>query len=227
MSPASGPRLPGRMGGSGIGFGRGGGAGVRGASVRPRPAWASESERAVPVDVPFDRVLIDTPDLVSFIAALHVYPSGFCFTISSQLRPEASEEVEQVFAQGFAQDLRRVMPAEQAERSVRLGVRFADGRRAALNPNRHWSAHREPAVEAFPLVRLGHTSSDARVADLEIWIMGLPTEGDVELFYRWLDLDVPETSVAIEGDALRAASAGAVVLWDVSAEEEPPKPREG
>jgi hypothetical protein len=236
MSPISslGGRF-GRMGGSGVGTRRSGGVGIGGAPApaQPQPpAWVSERERAVPVDVPFDRVLMDSPELTAFIAALQVYPSGFCFTISSQLRPEAAEEVEGVFVQGFAQDLRHVVPAVQAERSLRLGVRFADGRRAALSTNLHGSARSEPDESAFPLVRRGRMACDDRAADLEIWIMGLPAEGDVELFYRWLDLGVPETSVAIDGDALRAASAGAVVLWDVPTEEEPkppeaPKPEEG
>jgi hypothetical protein len=206
------------------------GAGLSAARIRalaqPEPAWISERERAVPVDVPFDRVLIDTPALTLFVAALVVYPSGFCFTISSQLRPEAPGKLEQAFVRGFTQDMRHVVAAAQAESSLRLGVRFADGRRAVLGPHFFTSSRNEPDESAFPLMRRGRMSCDDRAADYEVWVMGLPVEGDVELFYRWLDFDVPETSVEIDGDALRAASAGAVTLWDFPVEEEPPAPTE-
>lgn len=186
-----------------------------------QPAWVSEIERAVPVDVAFDGVLIDTPDLVAFVAAMHVYPSGFCFTLSSQLRPTASAEAEDAFAQEFDHGLHQPVPAEQAERSLRLGVRFADGRGAALNPNFRWLPHIEPEHNALPLVRIGRMSSDSGMADCEIWVVGLPAEGNVELFYRWLRLDVPETSIQLDGDTLRSASARAVVLWDVPTDETP------
>jgi hypothetical protein len=180
-----------------------------------RHAWASEGERAVPVDVRLDRVLIDTPDFVAFVAAAHVYPSGFCFTLSSQLRPTASAEARDVLGQAFFHSLRERIPAEQAERSLRLGVRFADGRGAAINPNLRWLPQTAAQQDALPLMHVGQMSSDAGMADCEVWVVGLPTEGNVELFYRWLDLDVPEASIELDGDALRSASARAVVLWDV------------
>ena len=186
-----------------------------------QPAWVSEVERAVPVDVAFDAVLIDTPDLVAFVAAVHVYPSGFCFTVSSQLRPAASAEAEDAFAQEFDHGLHQPVPAEQAERSLRLGVRFADGRGAALNPNFRWLPHIEPELDTPPLMRTGQMSSDSAMADCEIWVVGLPAEGNVELFYRWLSLDVPEASIEFDGDTLRSASARAIVLWDVPTDETP------
>ena len=186
-----------------------------------RPAWVSEGERVIPVDVAVDRVLIDTPDLVVFVAAVHVYPSGFCFTLSSQLRPIASAEAEDAFAQEFDHGRHQPVPAEQAERSLRLGVRFAGGRGAALNPNFRWLPYIEPEQDTLPLLRTGRTSSDSAMADCEIRVVGLPAEGNVELFYRWLTLDVPEASIELDGDALRSAAARAVVLWDVPTEQTP------
>jgi hypothetical protein len=186
-----------------------------------QPAWVSEVERTIPVDVAFDRVLIDTPDLVAFAATVHVYPSGFCFTLSSQLRPTASAEAEDAFTQEFEHGRHQPVPAEQAERSLRLGVRFPDGRGAALNPNARWLPHTEPEQDAPPLIRTDRMSSDSAMADCEIRVVGLPSEGNVELFYRWLSLDVPEASIELDGDALRSASAHAVVLWDVPTEQTP------
>lgn len=188
---------------------------------RHRPAWASEPERVAPVDVPLDRVLIDTPDLVVFVAAVRVYPSGFLFTLSSQLRPTASTEAEEAFAQEFSLGMRHHVPAAQAERSLRVGVRFADGRGGALDSNARRLPHVESEQAALPLVHTSRTSSDTAMADCEIRVAGLPAEGDVELFYRWLTLGVTEASIVIDGDALRSASARAVVLWDVPTEEKP------
>jgi hypothetical protein len=52
------------------------------------------------------------------------------------------------------------------------------------------------------------------VADGTVRIYGLPDEGDVTLFYQWLEFEVPESSVVIDGDALRAAAERATVLWE-------------
>ncbi len=193
------------------------GAGSATAAVHSgqHPGWVSEVERAVPVDVALDTVLIDTPDLVSFVAAVHVFPSTFGFTLGSQLRPDASAEAEEAFAQEFDHSFHQPLPVEQAERSLRLGVRFADGRGAALNPNARWMPYMEPEQDTRPLIHTGRMSRAPRTADCEIWVVGLPPEGDVELFYRWLRLDIPEASIRLDGDALRSACARAVVLWDV------------
>ena len=199
------PRRPGRAGA---------GSKTATAYAREYPAWVSEPDRAVPVDVPFDRVLIDTPDLVAYIGALHVYPSGFRFTLSSQLRPTASAEAVNLLAEEFGRGLHQPIPAEQAERALRLGVRFADGRACALNPNMRWLSNLWSRQGAVPSMRSDRHSNNSAAADCEVHVAGLPAEGPVTLFYRWLNLGVPEGSVELDGDALRSASGRAVVLWD-------------
>ena len=195
------------------------GVGYRG--LGPQPAWVSERERVAPVDLAFDRVLIDTPDLVAFVAAVHVYPSGFSFTFSSRMRPTASAAVGDAFAEEFSHGLEQPVPAEEAERGLRLGVRLADGRGAAFNPNHPWVAQADPEPYALPTIHSGRRSSDFRIFECELWVFDLPEEGDVTLFYRWLALGVPEASVVFDGDALRAAAARAVVLWDSPTAEIP------
>jgi hypothetical protein len=199
----------------------GAGSASKVAHSRQLPAWATESERTVPVDVPFDRVLINTSDLVVFIAAVHVYPSGFSFTLSSQLRPAASAEVEDIYAEDLTHGFNRPVRGEQAERSLRLGVQFADGRKTALHANLRWPADPSARRDEPPRMRVGRISSDSGKGDHEISVVGLPGEGDVTLFYQWLGLGVPEGSVELDGDALRSAAARAVVLWDNPTAPEP------
>jgi hypothetical protein len=71
------------------------------------------------------------------------------------------------------------------------------------------------------LVRTGRMSSDSAMADCEIRVVGLPAEGNVKLFYRWLSLDVLEASIELDGDALRSASARAIVLWNDPTDKTP------
>lgn len=215
------PKRPRRMGGGSVSAGA---VGYRG--LGRRPTWVSEGERVAPVDIAIDRVLIDTPGVVAFVAAAHVYPSGFSFNLGIRLRPTASAAIRDAFAEEFSHPLEPVS-AEQAERRLRLGVRFADGRGAAFNPNYPWVTSAEPQQDVLPFVHSGHRSSDTSgIADCEIWVFGLPEEGDVTLFHRWLDFDVPEGSVELDGEALRAASARAVVLWDADAPDAPDAPDE-
>ena len=186
------------------------------ASMGPASAWVTEPSRVVPVTVAWNKVLIETADVIAFVPALRVYPSGFRFTITALLRPMASEQS----GRGFAADGARGPHAPEAEnrtgRGLRVGIKFADGRRAALERNAiHFPAG--TGHEAGPFIGSGRWTSDDGIFEWEINVVGIPKDGPVEFYYRWLALDVPESVTRIDGDALRSAAARAVVLWPQSA----------
>ena len=183
------------------------------ASLGLAPGAATERWRVAPATVAWDAVLFDTAEVLAFVPALRVYPSGFRFTITALLRPTASEQAARTFADGG------VLGPEaehQAVRGLRIGVQFADGGRAALqrNPMRP-QARTTPT--SLPLIGSNRWTSDDGIFEWGINVAGIPKDGSVQLYHQWLELDIPEAWTLIDGDALRAAAARAVELW-------PPRP---
>ena len=168
----------------------------------------------VPATVAWNTVLIDTGDVLAYVPALRVYPSGFRFTVTALLRPTASEQVARDFADGGVISFgpRVAVAEEQIVRGLRVGVEFADGRRAVLDRNR-MRTPRRAGGDTLPIIGNGRWSSDDGIFEWEVHVIGIPEEGPVRLYHQWLALDVAEASTEIDGDALRSASARAVELW--------------
>jgi hypothetical protein len=177
------------------------------------PGAETEQWRVAPATVAWNAVLFDSADVIAFVPALRVYPSGFHFTITALLRPRASEQA----ARGFADS--GVVGPEAVGRPVgglRIGVQFADGGRAALQRNASRPQPRTTAT-SLPLIGNDRRTSDDGIFEWGIHVGGIPKDGSVQLYHQWLELDIPEAYTLIDGDALRSAAARAVELW-------PPEP---
>jgi hypothetical protein len=188
------------------------------ASGRPRvyPPWKSEDDRVIPVTIEWDRVLIDTPVIAAYAGGLRAYPSGLDLQISAALRPDESgvqdRDLEARVKLGPVGNPRDPETAEELAAMFRVGVQFADGRGAVADPT-HRRGPRDPNP-TLPVVGFGARHWSAGVADGIVRVYGLPDQGDVTLFYQWLEFEVPESSVVLDGDALRAAAERATVLWE-------------
>lgn len=181
------------------------------------PSWSTEQFRVLPVTIEWDMVLIDTPMLSAYAGGLRVFPSGFEVRITAMLRPDGpgAEDPylqERVRLRAVGNPREQVTSAELAAR-FRIGVRFADGRGALVDPR--FPPHRPSPGDALPLATFGAGGwSRGGPTRSTVSVYGLPGQGPVTLFYQWLEFGVPESSVEIDGDELRAAAARAIVLWE-------------
>ena len=191
----------------------------KGAPAAPRvyPPWWTEEERVIPVTIEWDRVLIDQPELAAYVGGLRVFPSGFEMEFTAAVRPDGSGLRDQRLERRV--NLRpRISPlqppaADDLAAMFRVGVQFADGRRAVADPTDFFGML-DPSAE-LPLVQFPNGAGWTRgLSYANLRVHGIPEEGDVTLFYQWLEFAVGEASVVIDGDALRAAAARATVLWE-------------
>lgn len=173
---------------------------------------AEEIGRTVPTTIAWNKVLADTTDIVLFAPALHVHRSLFRIAIAGRLRPTASGTVAERFSGAAVRGNPYALTTEEMARGFRLGVAFADGRRAVLE--RHAIGAHGPLAPA-PLISSGRASSDEGVFDWEIAVTAIPKAGPVELYYQWLDLGIGESMAEIDGDALREAADRSIELWPV------------
>lgn len=173
---------------------------------------AEEIGRIMPTTISWNKVLADTTDLVLFAPRLQVYRSLFRIAIGGRLRPTASAEAARRFSGAEVGGSPYTLTTEDLAQGLRLGVAFADGRRAALERRANGLPSGGPLAPA-PLISGGRASSDEGVFDWEIAVTAIPAAGPVELYYQWLDLGIGESMAEIDGDALRDAAGRSVELW--------------
>ena len=188
---------------------------------RRPPPWHHPGHDVAPAVLAVDGLLVHRPALAVFLTGFEVYPHGFTFGVTVLRRRVGGRTTFGVHEDNpFGPHwLRRRDEVRQAERYLRFGVQFADGRGSAARVGYHPIPGHESSPE--PPVMSPHRGHGGE-GDWEqgYWIWGLPGQGDVALVYSWFDENVPESRFEVDGDALRAAAGRAVRLWTEPGGEE-------
>ncbi|MEZ0114529.1 hypothetical protein ABH920_008564 [Catenulispora sp. EB89] len=180
------------------------------APAPPRPAWV-RPDAALPAAMAENAILVHEERLAIAIGGLSVYPNGFDFSIHIRTRDDS----EEINPHGRRRDyVRNTVRADtDPEQNLRVGVLFADGRRAASNQPR---PHDTPDNEADPdevVLLSSRGGGGGRSYDLTYWIHPLPPDGAVTIVVSWLAQGVTEARCELDGAAIRAAAEKAVQLW--------------
>jgi hypothetical protein len=170
--------------------------------VRPQtPAWMRPDE-VVPGAVPGEMLLARTDRAALALGSVRAYPNGFEFTLHVRTRESG------IAADPFEQRRRRL--GQQDEDHLRLGILYADGRRAATT-GRPWPDD-DVDDERLVLIPDGSSGTD-HSWDGDFWVHPLPPDGEVAFVVSWPRFDVAETRVEFDGAAIREAAGRAVSLW--------------
>jgi hypothetical protein len=182
--------------------------------LHPRPAWMQPDE-VIPGSVPAELLLIRTEQVAVAIVGVRAYPNGFEFTVHTRLRhedetgPHVGDPLERHGRRG----------TQEPGQALRLGIMYADGRRAATTGG-HWWPDEEYKPERL-MLQQGAGGGSARRWDGDFWVHPLPPDGPVAFVASWLKYGVGETRGELDGAAIRAAARRAVVLWPQEPEYEP------
>jgi len=180
-------------------------------SVSP---WFGPPEDELPICVPLALVIARSERAVIALSHASAYSTGIGIEFAVQSRGLPDREAQRLFHE------QHMPPTEDdpAPAYLRLGVELADGSRASNLGGRHQWHDPERPPEGPVLAAHGGGGGSAGQGHVTMrpafWIWPLPPPGVVRLVCEWPLLEIPLTTVELDGANLRAASERAVKLWD-------------
>jgi hypothetical protein len=171
--------------------------------VFEQPPWSGpprgEVGRAVAVE-PF--LLARGEDVAVVVDGLRAYTTGFAFELSVVARPGSEL--------GSLTVHRHDHP--DPDTAMRLGLEFADGRRALDAPP--WRAP-EPNQEADrPVLRQGGGGGSHDHYRTRYWAWPLPPPGPLTFACRWSERNIPLSRHTIAAEPILDAAASVPRIWD-------------
>ena len=178
------------------------------------PVWDRPSEATLGAVVPMSVLLAKTDRVAVALGDVVAYPNGFTFNIVIIGNPMTPRPPDQygMFPMG------RGGP----NRGPRIGFEFADGARASDTSPRPSAgtmmmirAQRdEQGIPTTPVLTPQGGGGGSNNYQMRYWCFPLPPPGALDLYLEWVDHDIPETKVTLDADAIRAAAANAIILWE-------------
>ena len=176
-----------------------------------RPAWVEPPADVVPGIVPVELILARTPQRAIGLTGIRAYPTGFGYTLHLRLREVIPGEQSNFGAFNMFGD--GVDPAgEFADYYLRVGVGFADGRKATNLHQRH-DLDGDPAPDPPTLRLVRWEGYDLLAWEVDVWVYGLPPPGPLVFACEWPARGIPETRVEIDAGLILEAAGRAVPIW--------------
>jgi hypothetical protein len=175
------------------------------------------SDAVLPASVAAEVVLIRAEQVAVAVGSVRAYPNGFEFTVHIRLRREDESSWP-----GHSDPFERHRPRRGTQWSddlLRLGVLYADGRRAATTG----PYYRPPddADDGRLVLQQGGGGGSSCSQDWDFWVHPLPPDGPVTLVASWAEHGIAESRAELDGAAIRAAAGRAVTLWPGEPESGP------
>ena len=168
------------------------------------PLWDRPSEGTIPALLAVNEIVHESEDAVVLVDSLSVYPNGFIVHVAIHLNPHRGRE-----------NTLMMRGPGGPHRFPRVGVRFSDGREGGRRfAGRADLAKDENGLPTEPFVGFaGGGGGGSQGWRFGAWVYPLPPEGPLEIFVGLPAADLVETSVTVEGSAVRAAAANSRVIW--------------
>lgn len=178
------------------------------------PQWFGPPDDELPVCVPFGLLVARSPNAVIALSHAFVYSTGVVIELVVQARGLPDRDAQRLFHEQH-------MPPTEDDPSpayIRVGIELPDGSRASNIGGRHQWHDPEQPPDGTVLMQHGGGSggSSGRGRILMrpgFWIWPLPPTGVVRFMCEWPLLQIPLTSVEIDGAELHSASDRSVKLW--------------
>jgi hypothetical protein len=182
----------------------------------PRRPWQGPPDGVIGRTIPLNLVIGRAEKAAVWIPALTVYLDGFEFEVEIRHRLD-DEQFEHPFFMAHHHLRRRRVPSQELpDELLRLGVEFSDGRKATNLGGPQWLRPEDPdAQPEGPLLQpSGGGGGGGGRWRHGFYIWPLPPAGTLAFVCEWPAAAIELTRNEIDTDALRAAAADAVTLWE-------------
>lgn len=158
----------------------------------------SAPENEIPVALPQNLLLARTDDAAVALVGLQVYTTGVSFTLVVRLRPSSPQLTGRSLTE-------LVWERGPGAGGLLMGLELSDGRRV--------STLRLPGTPDDVVFASGGGSGGEASVEQSWWLSPLPPEGPLRFVLRCAELGLEETSVVLDGTAIRRAAEDVVTLW--------------
>ncbi len=168
------------------------------------PIWDRPSEGTVPAVLGVDALMFQNDVVAVAVDRLEVYPNGFMINLLMRVDPRK------------VRDMIEMLRPLGANRWPRVGIRFADGRTAESGTGIASIvdlAKDEDGIPIDPFMSIGSGGGAPGGWRPWAWVFPLPPDGPLEIFVALEVAGMDETSITIDGNAIRAAAERARVIW--------------
>ncbi len=177
------------------------------------PAWLRPNG-VIPAVAPAALAMIRTDEVAVAISGLRAYPNGFEFTVHARVRHE-----DLPWGISPTDPVADPRTRQASEKALRLGVLYADGRRASTT-SRYSETGEEVGGEHLTFLEVGRGGTD-RQWNGDFWVHPLPPHGPVTFVASWLLYGVAETRAEVDSSAILEAAGRAVTLWPGEPDDTP------
>lgn len=176
------------------------------------PPWLREPEDEIPVVLPIGAVAARTEGTVVTVPRVEVYSTGtvICADVVMRRREESDRDWSWLMHGRFEH--------RPGEGDLRWRVELGDGSTAEIGElyRSHPTVDRPP--EGWTLTLANGTGGGGGGGELweqhhGFWLWPLPPAGRLDLVVEWRERGIPESSAALDGDAILDAVARVQPLW--------------
>jgi hypothetical protein len=175
------------------------------------PPWMQPPPAEFPVLLPVGEFLARTPGTVIAVSHLEVYSVGVVIHAHSIVRrlDESEKDWSWIMHGGFHR--------QDSGDGLHWGVVLADGSRTTLGSSfaagRSWDTPPEGWSLTFAGGGGGGGGEDRYDQHHGLWLWPLPPAGPVDVGVEWRERGIPESHVALDGDAVLDAVSRVRPLW--------------
>jgi hypothetical protein len=175
--------------------------------VQHKPWWGPPPNE-LGISVPQRLVLARTDELVVALLDAVAYTTGLSFRLTVKRRREPADSVDPWFRDPLGRH--GVVSGGEAlpDDLLRLGVLFADGRKATTIAS--FGAPGEPNA---PVLTQSASSGSGREWEASLWLWPLPPAGPLAFVVEWPSYGISETRQELDAQPLVEAARASEPLW--------------
>jgi hypothetical protein len=175
--------------------------------VEHRPWWGPPPNE-LGVAVPLRLVLARTDEIAVALLDIVAYTTGLSFHLTARRRRESADPRDPWFRDPLGLQARVSSGEALPDSLLRLGVLFADGRKATTIGS--FGVTDEPSA---PVLSQGGSSGSGREWEASLWLWPLPPAGPLTLVVEWPSEGIEETRQEIDAQPVLEAAQASERLW--------------